>query len=725
MNNQSFSKIWILITLIIFIAGGILAWQYFGVLKEEVKIPEAKAPEEVTKYPRSVEFFATCAKSYSEYPEGITEEEFREKLLTPEEKEKLTEEEKKRMYEEFLEEEKIYEEFFKISDNDIETIFGQTIGLKINDVDVELKPEDFEKSLSKGTIGEKEVLFLGGLYGWGDITPLCRNNLMDENLRPQKYNDACKANPICCALPEPEDINSAKNLVEKFFECMESPIKVDFEKMEKLKYGYFVGGGWGHVEAVYIPYYLTDTGCLLNCYTPYMHIVGIKKPLIEEKMRELEFERLPEEIKTKVKEFENKIESLYEKAISEKNAEICGEIKREVEKVEVVSKEKDRGKWEVEAMIRKSAYRYENEYYEPCIKIIAVKLNDESLCDKMPSPKFCQKDLFLQYTDLCSEISVDFVAKAEYCKEMGWGITEEKKRLCVKAIEGIRAKEDCIKKVALETGNIELCKKILDKDCQNELAIKLNKPEECVGSSCIEELAIRNNDAELCKKITNESGRGSCMKKIAFNTDNVDLCGKISDRYERGNCYLFFGKKFGQKGDIKLCERFFHEEVAYRACRKEVAVQTGNVELCGEDKNCIKQFAIRTKNPEICKLLPPDFWQDKCYDELGIKLPYLGVPYALIDKELQKQFNLPVDYGALIPEIPEGYEGTVIIPGSPADKAGIKERDIILEVNGERITKENDLRDVIRKYKIGDEIVLKILRQGKEIEIKVVLDEKS
>jgi len=253
----------------------------------------------------------------------------------------------------------------------------------------------------------------------------------------------------------------------------------------------------------------------------------------------------------------------------------------------------------------------------------------------------------------------------------------------------------------------------------------LNKPEECVGSSCIEELAIRNNDAELCKKITNESGRGSCMKKIAFNTDNVDLCGKISDRYERGNCYLFFGKKFGQKGDIKLCERFFHEEVAYRACRKEVAVQTGNVELCGEDKNCIKQFAIRTKNPEICKLLPPDFWQDKCYDELGIKLPYLGVPYALIDKELQKQFNLPVDYGALIPEIPEGYEGTVIIPGSPADKAGIKERDIILEVNGERITKENDLRDVIRKYKIGDEIVLKILRQGKEIEIKVVLDEKS
>ncbi len=263
-GKTNWKYILIVPVLAVIVGGGIFSYWKLVVKK----IPEVKAPEEVTKYPRSVEFFVTCAKSYSEYPEGITEKEFREKFLTAEEKEKLTEEEKKRMYKEFLEEEKIYKEFFKITDNDIETIFGQTIGL--------MKPEDFEKSLSKGTMGEKEVLFLGGLYGWGDITPLCRNDLMDENLRPQKYNNACKRNPTCCALPEPKDIDSAKNLVKKFFECTESTIKVDFEKMEKLKYGYFVGGGWGHVEAVYIPYYLTDTGCLLNCYTPYTYVVGIK-----------------------------------------------------------------------------------------------------------------------------------------------------------------------------------------------------------------------------------------------------------------------------------------------------------------------------------------------------------------------------------------------------------------------------------------------------------------
>ena len=48
MDNRAFSKIWIIIILIIFVAGGILAWQYFGVPEEEVKAPEVKAPVDET-----------------------------------------------------------------------------------------------------------------------------------------------------------------------------------------------------------------------------------------------------------------------------------------------------------------------------------------------------------------------------------------------------------------------------------------------------------------------------------------------------------------------------------------------------------------------------------------------------------------------------------------------------------------------------------------------------
>jgi len=45
--NQVFSKIWTVVILAIFIAGGILAWQYFGMPEEEAEVPEEKVPEEV------------------------------------------------------------------------------------------------------------------------------------------------------------------------------------------------------------------------------------------------------------------------------------------------------------------------------------------------------------------------------------------------------------------------------------------------------------------------------------------------------------------------------------------------------------------------------------------------------------------------------------------------------------------------------------------------------
>lgn len=64
MNNQSFSKIWILIILIVFIAGGILAWQYWGVPKEEVKAPEEKLPEEIPFWKSSIEVFTKPKPSW-------------------------------------------------------------------------------------------------------------------------------------------------------------------------------------------------------------------------------------------------------------------------------------------------------------------------------------------------------------------------------------------------------------------------------------------------------------------------------------------------------------------------------------------------------------------------------------------------------------------------------------------------------------------------------------
>ena len=77
-------------------------------------------------------------------------------------------------------------------------------------------------------------------------------------------------------------------------------------------------------------------------------------------------------------------------------------------------------------------------------------------------------------------------------------------------------------------------------------------------------------------------------------------------------------------------------------------------------------------------------------------------------------------YGALIVQGNQSDE-LAIVPGSPADNAGLSGGDIILELGGERITVGNTLAEIILKYNPGDEIVLKILRDGEELDISLTL----
>lgn len=105
-----------------------------------------------------------------------------------------------------------------------------------------------------------------------------------------------------------------------------------------------------------------------------------------------------------------------------------------------------------------------------------------------------------------------------------------------------------------------------------------------------------------------------------------------------------------------------------------------------------------------------------------IKRPFLGVKYIILNKEIAKKDKLAVDYGALI--VRETLGESAIVVGSAAEKAGLKEFDIILECQAEKITEKNPLSHILQKYKINEEVSLKILRLGKEITLKVKLEEK-
>jgi S1-C subfamily serine protease len=107
-----------------------------------------------------------------------------------------------------------------------------------------------------------------------------------------------------------------------------------------------------------------------------------------------------------------------------------------------------------------------------------------------------------------------------------------------------------------------------------------------------------------------------------------------------------------------------------------------------------------------------------------ISMPYLGVRYIPVDKDLQKQINLQFNYGVMILR-GQSVRDFAVIPGSPADKAGLVENDVILELNGTKIDEKNTLVDLLTKFNVGDEIILKVWHKGETKEVKLKLEERS
>lgn len=97
---------------------------------------------------------------------------------------------------------------------------------------------------------------------------------------------------------------------------------------------------------------------------------------------------------------------------------------------------------------------------------------------------------------------------------------------------------------------------------------------------------------------------------------------------------------------------------------------------------------------------------------------YIGVYTIDITSEVMKTYNLPVSEGVYL------YNSSAysaIISGSPAEKAGLKNKDIITAVNGVKIGAKGSLSSLIGEYKPGDTVQLTVIRDGKEIAVNITL----
>ena len=95
---------------------------------------------------------------------------------------------------------------------------------------------------------------------------------------------------------------------------------------------------------------------------------------------------------------------------------------------------------------------------------------------------------------------------------------------------------------------------------------------------------------------------------------------------------------------------------------------------------------------------------------------WLGVGIQPVSKEMAEYYDLESGKGALVTEV---------FPGDPADKAGIKTQDIILEVNGKEIEDSRDLSAMIAGLPVGETIKVMLLRDGKQKTVTVKITERD
>ncbi|MFN8534271.1 MAG: trypsin-like peptidase domain-containing protein [Dehalococcoidia bacterium] len=102
--------------------------------------------------------------------------------------------------------------------------------------------------------------------------------------------------------------------------------------------------------------------------------------------------------------------------------------------------------------------------------------------------------------------------------------------------------------------------------------------------------------------------------------------------------------------------------------------------------------------------------------------PWLGIRYLPNSQQVAAAQGLPIDFGVLIHS--ENSSLPAVEPNSPAARAGLRQGDIITELNGQRLDANRSLADVIQKLKVGDRVPLKVYRDGQERAAEITLVER-
>lgn len=158
------------------------------------------------------------------------------------------------------------------------------------------------------------------------------------------------------------------------------------------------------------------------------------------------------------------------------------------------------------------------------------------------------------------------------------------------------------------------------------------------------------------------------------------------------------------------------EGEANKYLQTDASINPGNSggALCNDQGEVIGINTIKAGSAEGIGFAIPSNTAKPIIDELiskgKVSRPYLGIGYVFIDKYYAENWKVPMGIGI-----------KTIVKDSPAEKAGLKVQDIIVGINGVEMDNENSLKSILKNYKIGDEVTLRVWRDGNYGETKIKL----
>jgi serine protease Do len=103
-----------------------------------------------------------------------------------------------------------------------------------------------------------------------------------------------------------------------------------------------------------------------------------------------------------------------------------------------------------------------------------------------------------------------------------------------------------------------------------------------------------------------------------------------------------------------------------------------------------------------------------------LERPFLGVRYVPLTADIARQLGLNVEEGAYVPDATMQRDSIQV--GGPADKAGVRPGDVIVEIDGQKLDARNGLVSILGRKRVGDTVEVIVNRDGEEVSLQATLE---